>query len=112
MFCPGCKYEYERSVKICHDCGMKLVSRLPKEEIKTNMDMETSVLTKVNSQLEGSIIESMLKEYNIECFIHDYTGGYPLHVSLDPGKAWGYIMVNKLKMKKAKEVLEDFKKSS
>jgi methionyl-tRNA synthetase len=35
-FCPKCKYEYKRGVRVCPDCGLKLVPKLhqqPTEEL-------------------------------------------------------------------------------
>jgi hypothetical protein len=28
-FCPQCRYEYELGIRLCPDCGAKLVDRLP-----------------------------------------------------------------------------------
>ena len=37
MFCPKCKHEYRQGLKVCENCGIKLVADLKQEEIK-NMD--------------------------------------------------------------------------
>ena len=32
-FCPKCRYEYRPEIKVCPDCGEKLVAELPPEPV-------------------------------------------------------------------------------
>ncbi len=104
MFCPKCGYEYKEGIKKCSDCGEELVSAIKEKE---HPDFEVVMLTKVSTEFDALTLKSMLDDMDVENITGDYTAGYK--VSLDTGKAWGYVMVNRKKLELAKEVLEDFK---
>jgi hypothetical protein len=108
MFCPNCKYEYPEGAKICPDCGAKLVKELPPEP--PHPDFEFEELTDVDSEADVSVITGMLEQEDIESF--ERSNLYPhsnVVMSQDPQRKRITIFVNGKKLKKAKEVLEDFK---
>jgi hypothetical protein len=90
----------------CPDCGAVLVDRLPEPEAPVQMD--TVVLTQVNSEIDGNILIDLLEEAGIECFLRDFTSVFK--ISLDKTGAWGDVVVNKEKLIEAKKVLEIFNK--
>jgi hypothetical protein len=106
MYCPKCKYEYKDEIKKCPDCGAELVEALPGPEPVKEFD--TTVLTRVNSEMDGLILIDLLEEAGIECFLRDFTN--VMKVSLGKDGAWGDIVVNKEKLAEAKKILEDFNK--
>jgi len=65
-FCPNCKFEYEKNIEYCSDCGAKLVDRLEEEpESKPEEYDEEVFLTNVANEIQASIIVSKLSAYEI-----------------------------------------------
>jgi predicted nucleic acid-binding Zn-ribbon protein len=108
MFCPNCGYEYGKDIKVCPDCGSKLVDKLPEEDQGTP-EMETAELTEVENDMDADVIRGMLEEEGISSFLRTNVLPHSM-VVLGTKKKYGTIIVNKEDLEKAKEVLEDYKK--
>ncbi len=109
MFCPNCKYEYEKGVTTCPDCGEKLVEKLEEEK---HPEFDSIELADVNNEVEGMTLISMLEENDIECFLRNNLLPHSRTVLRSNSKAsFATVFVNKKKLTEAKEILEDFKKS-
>jgi len=64
MFCPECKMEYNPGIRICADCGVALVSELPKESHKLKHDY--SFLVETMNLADIALLESVLKGSGIQ----------------------------------------------
>lgn len=71
MFCPVCKYEYKSGVKVCPDCGEKLIVKLPQEKQNNKADLKISFVPLPN--LPGRVYADMVKDTldakGIPCYI-------------------------------------------
>jgi hypothetical protein len=114
MFCPNCLYEYEKGIKKCTDCGAALVSELPPEDEGADPNLETASLTDVDDDVEADAIRAMLEEKDIYSFLK--TNLLPHSGIILAGifgkNRYGTIIINKEDLKRAKEVLEDYRKST
>jgi hypothetical protein len=110
MFCPNCLYEYEKTVKKCSDCGADLVDKLPKED-EGDPNIEISVLTDVDNDVESDVIRGMLEEKGVYSFlrVNILPSSNIILGGLFGKRKYGTIMVNKEELVKAKEVLEDYR---
>jgi len=109
MFCPNCKYEYEKDITTCPDCGEKLVEKLDEEK---HPEFDMAVLTDVNNEIEGITLISMLEEKNVECFLRNNLLPHSRTIlSTNPKVSFATVLVNNKKLEQAKEILEDFKKN-
>ncbi len=113
MFCPNCTYEYKEGIKVCPDCGIDLVDNLPPEDEGADPNLETAELTDVDNDMEADAIRAMLDEEGIYSFLK--TNLLPHSNVILAGifgkQKYGTIIINKEDLEKAKEVLEDYKKS-
>jgi hypothetical protein len=113
MFCPNCFYEYEKGIKICSDCGAKLVDKLPEED-EGDPNLETAELTDVNDDIEADAIKAMLDEEGIYSFLKTNVLPHSNIVMAGVfGKSkYGTIVINKEDLEKARQVLKDFRNST
>ena len=114
MFCPVCLYEYEKGIERCADCGEKLVSELPPEDEGAEPGLETAALTDVDDDIEADVIRSMLDGEGIYSFLRTNIlphSGIILSGIFGKNK-YGTIIINKEDLKRAREVLEDYRKST
>lgn len=113
MYCPNCLYEYEKGVKKCTDCGADLVDSLPPEDEGADPNLETASLTDVDDDIEADAIRAMLEENGIYSFLK--TNLLPHSGIILAGifgrQKYGTIVINKEDLKKAKEVLKDYRES-
>lgn len=49
-YCPKCRYEYERRVSVCPDCGTKLVDELSAESVESPAADVAALVVAVESQ--------------------------------------------------------------
>ena len=74
MWCPKCKYEYQKNMTHCPDCGAPLVPQKPEQTKEAaapwpagadgKPDSET-LLCHVNSELEANMMLAQLQAYGI-----------------------------------------------
>ena len=79
MFCPKCRYEYERHVKTCPSCKVELVSRLVENcnDEPVVRAMHPVKLTYVSDHIEAVLLMNLLKNRGIHCYsIDSETGNY------------------------------------
>jgi predicted nucleic-acid-binding Zn-ribbon protein len=111
MFCPKCLYEYEKGVTKCPDCGSGLVEEDPVKESGGDLpDIRVSELADVENETQAQVLRDMLMQEGIHSFLR--TNLLP-HSNIALGffapRKYGTIIVNREEMKKAREVLKDFK---
>lgn len=108
-FCPNCKYEYEKNIEYCSDCGAKLVDELEKgpEPVQDEEYDKEAFLINVADDIQASILISKLSAYDIPAlkkykeqgsFMPIYTGNSLFGIDL--------YVPSKL-LSTAKEVLND-----
>jgi len=71
MFCPNCRYEYKKGIKVCPDCDENLVDTLPPdEEEHDEEDKYANMVTvyETSDQSKILIAKSLLEEAGIEFF--------------------------------------------
>ncbi len=108
MFCPICLYEYNLEIKLCPDCGEKLVEKLPEEE-QGDANLETAELCEVENDLDAARLTSMLADQGIHSFMRSNvlpSSGLVLFAFKQ--RKMGTIIINKEDLEAAKEVLKDF----
>lgn len=116
-FCPVCKYEYKSGVKVCPDCGAKLVSELkPVRELGADDDVKSVLLLKTDNYLKAELVAGELDEAGISYWAKRLGTGSRLggmatgaisHDILDaPKPAEIYVLPDDLD--KAKEIVESF----
>ncbi|HDQ26346.1 MAG TPA: hypothetical protein ENN43_06350 [bacterium] len=112
MFCPACRYEYEEGIIECPDCGEKLIEKLPGEEDEYDYEAETAELCEVEDEIEAGAIRAMLTDTGIYSFLRtNFLPSTRMALFALKQRKMGTIIVNKEDLEKAKEVVEDFKKS-
>ncbi len=65
-FCPNCKYEYNKDIKECPDCGAPLIDKLPEESFE---DSEYVPLRSLPSRLYAEMLAEALKKEGIPSMI-------------------------------------------
>ena len=66
-FCPNCRFEYTKDVKVCPDCGESLVPELPELEKEKVEDVQYVPLRKVPSRLYAEMLQEALEKQDIPC---------------------------------------------
>ena len=70
MFCPSCKYEYNPGVKMCPDCGKKLVEKLPDEKNnKYFKKIKFVPLPSLPGRVYADMVKDTLDTNGIPCYI-------------------------------------------
>jgi hypothetical protein len=116
-FCPVCKYEYKSGVKVCPDCGSKLVARLkPEKEQGADDDVKSVLLLKTDNYLKAELVAGALDEAGISFWAKRLGTGSRLggmatgaisHDILDaPKPAEIYVLPDDLE--EAKEIMQGF----
>jgi len=115
MFCPNCKRKHKAHLSVCPYC-----SKLSAE--KTG-DFTTVVFAVVKSQPEEDMLINALKKSNIECVSRlSYSNINRPHIQninaagsgvfLDDNFFAKEILINKIKLEKAKKVLKKLRKET
>jgi hypothetical protein len=73
-FCPKCRYEYKPEIRECPDCGIRLVDRLPDEEVpeeEDDLDQKVSYvpLQSLPSRLYAQMLQEALENKGIPSLI-------------------------------------------
>jgi uncharacterized Zn finger protein (UPF0148 family) len=106
MFCPVCLYEYKEGIKVCPDCGEKLVDKLPEDQGEPLL--ETAELIDVKNEVEAEYIKSVLEDNGIYSFLRsNVLPSSRLSFFSDKQKGIGTIIINKEDLEKAKKILND-----
>jgi hypothetical protein len=70
LFCPVCKYEYKSGIKVCPDCGEKLVEKLSLDENDKKFDNIKFVpLPNLPGRVYADMIKETLDAKDIPCYI-------------------------------------------
>lgn len=104
-YCPDCKYEYERNIEYCSDCGAKLVDELEKEP-HPEYDKEV-FLANVSDEIQASIIISKLSLYDIPVLKKYKESGSFMAVYMGNTLFGIDLYVPSKLLSKAREVLSD-----
>ena len=102
MFCPKCKAEYREGFKICADCNVPLVDKLPEEPPKEYIKFKELLYT--YSPADIAFIKSLFDAHNIR---HNLQGEKFLQVR--PLAQPVGIMIDETQFEEAKELLKLFK---
>lgn len=72
MFCPKCKCEYAKGIKICPKCDVSLVKKLPSEKISSEPPV-CELVTVFTSTHPGTIAlaKSILEGEGIEYYVNN-----------------------------------------
>ena len=68
-FCPNCRFEYTKNVKVCQDCGESLVAQLPPSGKEKVEDVKYVPLRKVPSRLYAEMLQETLEKQDIPCIL-------------------------------------------
>jgi hypothetical protein len=104
-FCPQCHYEYMDDVKVCPDCKLKLVVKLP-PEMGPKPDIDLVPLHPLPGHIYGEMVKEALEKAGIYCvLISD-----PLSIGLLTKGANGVgqecqILVDKKEKNRAESIL-------
>ena len=63
-FCPKCRFEYNKDVKKCPDCSVKLVARL-----KEIPDIRFVALPNLPGKVYAEMIREVLRQKGIPCYL-------------------------------------------
>ena len=72
MFCPKCKAEYRESFKICVDCNVPLVDKLPEEKKDYKPERKLVSIYRYSNIPESHRIKALLEEEKIPCELHSF----------------------------------------
>ncbi len=72
MFCPNCRYEYNRGIYKCPDCGVDLVYTLPPVMQKPESELELVAIYTATDGSQIAFAKTILEEAGIEYMINDY----------------------------------------
>ncbi len=67
MFCPNCRYKYEKHITLCPECGATLVKELPPEKEPEYTELVT-VYTTADAGLLG-LAKSILEDAGIDYYV-------------------------------------------
>lgn len=72
MFCPKCKCEYVKGIKVCPDCNVTLVKKLPHEKEFSELPV-CDLVTVFTSTSPGTIAlaKSILESEGIEYYVNN-----------------------------------------
>jgi hypothetical protein len=79
-YCPECRYEYKSQVKICPNCGEKLIARLKKVKkakdkiVIGKSEPKLRLLYTTKSMIYINFLKETLGENHIPCLIKCPTG--------------------------------------
>ena len=69
-FCPKCKYEYRKGMKVCPDCDVQLEDKLHEEpQPGAAIDDSWAPLTTASNRMELDIIQGVLESAGIPTFV-------------------------------------------
>jgi hypothetical protein len=115
-WCPKCKAEYREDFTICADCKVELVDELPQEKSESeakdnnsyNFDelINTVLLVSVSDDIQCKLIENMLLECDIPCYIKYEGCGTYLKVYMGNTVFGINIYVDESNLDKAKEIVD------
>ena len=111
MFCPECKAEYREAFKVCADCNVPLVDKLPEEKKDYKPERKLVSIYRYNNIPESHQIEALLKEAKIPHELHSfekgvYDGLFRVQIGM------GEVMVLHKYISKAKEIIAKFIKEN
>ena len=101
-WCPKCRSEYDRGVKVCNDCQCDLV-----DELSSIMQpARESFLLTVADEMEYRIVESKLGQYAIPVTMRFRGAGAVTHIYM--GRTFGLdVYVPEVALAQAKEIMAD-----
>lgn len=101
MFCPVCKVEYRRGFTQCSDCGVGLVSVLPKED--PSSDEALTKLWECADEAECVDVCRLLRSADIRYHVDEI----PYEKTARMGVKWRYrILISRDDLDRAKEILD------
>jgi hypothetical protein len=112
MFCPKCLYEYEKGITKCPDCKVDLVNDDPiKDDEEGDLpDIRVAELTDIDNEVQAQVLRDMLMQEGVHSFLR--TNILPhsnITLSFFKEQKYGTIIVDREDIKKAKEVLKEFR---
>ncbi|MGB3341945.1 MAG: hypothetical protein WBB37_10750 [bacterium] len=109
MFCPECKAEYVEGIKICPECGVKLVNELNEKESRGEEDFsELIAVLSTYSHGDVAIIKSILDAAGIYYYFKGERHLGLVKPWADPAK----LMVKKNEADTVKDLLKDLRLQS
>ncbi|ERI93567.1 hypothetical protein HMPREF1982_01651 [Clostridiales bacterium oral taxon 876 str. F0540] len=103
MFCPKCKSEYVKGIKICPECGEELIDELKEEESVEYRPMVTVLKTFDRGVI--AIAKSLLQAEYIPFYVSgELTFGIVTFTTINPME----LQVPEEYEEKAKEILGDY----
>jgi hypothetical protein len=105
-YCPKCREEYQDWVKVCPDCNVALVDKLPElPERKISKEPIVHIATAPN-EMVANMWSEILEENGIHCLLQG--GELQAAMYASPLAVPYKIYVLESEAEKAKEVLEPF----
>lgn len=105
MFCPECKAEYVKGIKVCADCEVPLVEKLPEEKKERIVRVEYEELLYTPDQGLVVIIKSILDNAGITYY---FQGDRFAHLYPVPAR----LFIKKEEIQEARDLLKDFIQSN
>ncbi len=99
-YCPSCKYQFEKDLKICPNCETELIEHLPEEH---EVDEKWILLKKYHSEVEANMIKEVMENNDISCLIRFDV----LHDSLLVDSSTTLLFVSESTIEKAKKILSE-----
>jgi hypothetical protein len=106
MFCPECRAEYRRGFTRCSDCGVPLVSTLPREDDVAVEDNERVAVFVASDVFEAETVKGLLEASSIEAWI----AGEDSPLRGLPGAV--PVLVRSEQARLAEEILEEYREDA
>jgi len=110
MFCPGCKAEYVEGIKLCPECGIKLVNDLNKEKESQGQGNFPEIIPVLSTYSLGDV--AVIKSILDASGIYYYFKGERQLGLVKPWADPAQLMVKKDDKDTVKDLLKDLKLQS